>query len=98
MKWLKGLFAKEEKSASIAKERLQLILSHEHAQAETPDYLPKLQQEIMGVIAKYVKVDREQVQVDFDKKGDCSILELNVTLPKAAMRAAAKKSQVKAEA
>ena len=38
-------------TASVAKERLQIIISHERSQRNTPDYLPKLQEEILAVIA-----------------------------------------------
>lgn len=71
----------KKNTASIAKERLQIIVAHERGKREQPDYLPQLQKEILEVIRKYVPVDQEQVQVQLDKNDDCSILELNVTLP-----------------
>jgi len=71
----------KKNTASIARERLQIIVAHERGKREQPDYLPQLQQEILEVIRKYVPVDQDQVQVQLDKNDDCSILELNVTLP-----------------
>ncbi len=71
----------KKNTASIAKERLQIIVAHERGKREQPDYLPQLQEEILAVIRKYVQVDQDQVQVQLDKNDDCSILELNVTLP-----------------
>jgi cell division topological specificity factor len=71
----------KKNTASIARERLQIIVAHERGKREQPDYLPQLQQEILDVIRKYVPVDQDQVQVQLDKNDDCSILELNVTLP-----------------
>lgn len=68
-------------TASIAKERLQIIVSHERTRRSGPDYLPMLQQELVDVIAKYVKIDKNQVKVELDRNGDHSILELNITLP-----------------
>lgn len=68
-------------TASVAKERLQIIISHERNQRNTPDYLPKLQEEILAVIAKYVPINREQVIVNLERIGDSSVLELNVTVP-----------------
>lgn len=68
-------------SASVAKERLQIIISHERSQRNTPDYLPKLQEEILAVIAKYVNVSRDQVSVNLERMGDNSVLELNITMP-----------------
>ena len=68
-------------SASIAKERLQIIVAHERRQRQEPDYLPQLQKEILEVISKYVKIDQKDVQVQIDQNEDCAVLELNVTLP-----------------
>jgi len=68
-------------TASVAKERLQIIISHERSQRHTPDYLPKLQEEILAVIAKYVRISRDQVSVHLERMGDSAVLELNVTMP-----------------
>lgn len=72
---------KNNTSASVAKERLQIIVAHERGQREQPDYLPKLQQELVAVIRKYVEIEDDQVQVELDRNDECSVLELNVTLP-----------------
>jgi cell division topological specificity factor len=71
----------KKNTASIAKERLQIIVAHERGKRDQPDYLPMMQQEILEVIRKYVSVDQDQVQVQLDKNDECSVLELNVTLP-----------------
>ena len=68
-------------SASVAKERLKIIVAHERGQRATPDYLPQMQQEIIEVIRKYVAIEQDMVQIQFDSNDDCSVLELNVTLP-----------------
>ncbi|CAD5107763.1 cell division topological specificity factor MinE [Zestomonas carbonaria] len=72
---------KKQSSASVAKERLQIIVAHERGQRSKPDYLPDLQKELVEVIRKYVNIDIDQVQVALENQGSCSILELNVTLP-----------------
>ncbi len=46
-----------------------------------PDYLPQLQKDLLEVIRKYVPIDQEQIQVELENQGNCSILELNITLP-----------------
>lgn len=68
-------------SASVAKERLQIIVAHERGQRDQPDYLPQLQQELLEVIRKYVQISDDMVQVEVDRNDSCSVLELNVTLP-----------------
>lgn len=76
-------FLKKEKksSASLAKERLQIIVAHERSKRQQPDYLPLMQKEIMDVIRKYVNIEEDQVTVQLDNNEDCSVLELNITLP-----------------
>lgn len=73
----------EKKTASIAKERLQIILAHERAGRGAPalDYLPALKEELMAVIAKYIHVDRESFKVQLDSYDQYDVLELNITLP-----------------
>jgi len=68
-------------TASLAKERLQIIVAHERKGRMSPDYLPQLKQDILEVIAKYVKVSDDQVVVEFEQNDDLAVLELNVTLP-----------------
>ena len=78
-----NIFRKQKSTttASIAKERLQIIVAHERGNRNGPEYLPALQREIIDVIAKYVNIDKEKVLVSLQNSGDCAILELNVTLP-----------------
>lgn len=72
---------RNKRSAGLAKERLQILVAHERAARDGLDYLPALQDELLAVIQKYVQVDREAVQIELDREGDCEVLELNVTLP-----------------
>jgi cell division topological specificity factor len=68
-------------SASVAKDRLQILVAHERAERGRPSYLPMLQKEILEVIRKYVHVDQTDVSVTVDHEDDCEILALNVVLP-----------------
>jgi len=90
MSFISGLLdymrGEEKKTASVAKERLQIILAHERAGrgAATPDYMPALQEELLEVIAKYIHIDRDNFKVQLEKHGDYEVLELNITLPESA--------------
>lgn len=79
------LFRKQPKpeptTASIAKERLQIIVAHSRGKNEKLDFMAKLQSELIEVISKYVKIDKEQVRVALERNDECSVLELNITLP-----------------
>ena len=78
-------FKKEKKknTASLAKERLQILIAHEHSDSSVgaPDYLPKLQKELVEVIRKYVKVNDDAVNMKVEKGDDFDVLELNIALP-----------------
>jgi len=71
-------------SASVAKERLHILVAHDRTQRHRPSYLPKLQREILEVIRKYVEVDMNAVSVNYEQEGTQEILELNIILPDAA--------------
>ena len=68
-------------SASIAKERLQILVAHERSERNQPSYLPKLREEILAVIRKYVTVDPNAITINLEQEGTQEILELNVVLP-----------------
>ena len=74
-------------AASIAKERLQIVISHERSRSGSIDCLPKaedlpkLQEEILNVITKYISIDREKVSVNLERTGDSAVLELNFAIP-----------------
>ncbi len=72
---------KEDASAKLAKDRLQVLIAHERTGRGGPDYLPMLKQDILDVIKKYVAVGDDALSVQLDTQDDCDILELNITLP-----------------
>jgi len=71
-------------SASVAKERLQILVAHERASRNQPSYLPKLQQELLAVIRKYVSVEEDAISVNFEQDDEQEVLELNIILPEEA--------------
>jgi cell division topological specificity factor len=73
---------KDDGSANVAKERLKVIVAHERRVRNAPSYLPAMQNEILAVIRKYVEIDDDQLQIDLNDDGNCSVLEVNVNLPK----------------
>jgi cell division topological specificity factor len=87
MSILDYLLGNRKKSAAVAKERLQIILAHEHnGRAGAPDYLPAMKQEILAVIAKYVAVEQDKINVNLDRQDDYEVLELNIVLPEVGAR------------
>ena len=78
---LLSLFFKQKSSAPVARERLQVLLAHERIATGHSELLAKLQEEIIQVIARHIKIDRDQVHVKLDRGKDTSTLEIDVDLP-----------------
>jgi len=74
----------QDKSATVAKERLQIIVAHQRGKRGSralDSFIPKLQQELLDVVKKYVEIDNDQVKMHLEKEGDYEILEVNIPLP-----------------
>ncbi len=81
MSLLARFFGKKERTASVAKERLQLIIAREHgSDSRGPDFLPALQRELIEVISKYVSVNPDDIKVQLEKQDNLEILEVNIVL------------------
>jgi cell division topological specificity factor len=68
-------------TASVAKERLQILVAHERSSKNQPSYLPQLQKELLAVIQKYVNVSQDAISVSFEQDENQETLELNIVLP-----------------
>ncbi|MFT3974842.1 MAG: cell division topological specificity factor MinE [Amaricoccus sp.] len=68
-------------SADSAKERLQILLSHERTDRSSPEYLPMLQRDILEVIQRYMRVGDEGVDIKLERGDELSTLEINIELP-----------------
>jgi cell division topological specificity factor len=80
---LLSLFRKAPASASLAKERLRIIVAQERGARGSPDFLPLLRRELLEVIHKYVNVDPSAVQITLGNEDGHEVLELSVSLPEA---------------
>ncbi|HQY09505.1 MAG: cell division topological specificity factor MinE [Burkholderiales bacterium] len=83
MSFLSFFVGEKKKSASVAKERLQIILAHERSGRGTPraDYLPKLKEELLAVISKYVHIAPSDLKVSLDRQDNLEVLEVKIELP-----------------
>ncbi|MBQ0131493.1 MAG: cell division topological specificity factor MinE [Comamonas sp.] len=80
------LLGEKKKSASVAKERLQIILARERVGGGVgmqPDYLPALQRELMAVVSKYVSINPEDIKVHLERQENLEVLEVKIELPEA---------------
>ena len=84
MGFLSFFVGEKKKTATVAKERLQLILAHErNGRSRSPDYLPQLQRELLAVISKYVAVNLEDIKVHMERQDDLEVLEVKIEMPEA---------------
>ena len=74
------LFSPHRQSAAIAKERLKIVLAHERAGRGAPDFLPKLQKELIDVVGRYVEIRDDMIRVNLGKSGETSLLEINIEI------------------
>jgi cell division topological specificity factor len=80
MRLLDLLFPERRNSAVIAKDRLKIVLAHERASRNAPDFLPALQKDLLGVVRRYVEIRDDMLRINVGKSGDTSLLEINVEI------------------
>ena len=86
MSFLSFLLGAKKKTASVANERLPLILAHERAgpPAFPPDYLPDLPPELTAVLSQSFKLDPRDIKVNLERQDDLEVLEVKIELPEKA--------------
>ncbi|HIC45028.1 MAG TPA: cell division topological specificity factor MinE [Sulfurimonas sp.] len=77
MSLFSSIFAKKESSASVARDRLKLVLAHERASNALP-YMEEMKQEIMEVIKKYTKV--KDIHISSQSNQNIDVLEMEIIL------------------
>ena len=73
-------FFRKDPSASVAMERLQIIVSHKKNSSSNNNYLPQLKKDLIDVITKYVAIDENSVNVNLEQSATNDILEINIGL------------------
>lgn len=82
MDWLKFFRNESKPTASLAKERLKVVVAHQReGRANGPVYLPRLREELLLVVRKYVQVPDNAVHVQVQREDGLEVLEMNITLP-----------------
>ena len=75
------LFRSRNASAPVARERLQILLSHERGLLGQSDLLATLREEILAVVGKHVALDPDKVIVKLDRGKTVSTLEVDIEVP-----------------
>jgi cell division topological specificity factor len=79
-----GFFGRN-RSAPVARDRLQVLLAHERALSGRSDLVAVLQREILEVIARHIPIDRDKVMVKLDRGDKVSTLEIDIEMPEQAL-------------
>ncbi len=79
MKWLDRLLGREERSSSVAKTRLQMVLTHDRSDI-SPGLIEQIKDDIIEVIAQHLAVDRDQVVINLTRTANESRLVAEVPL------------------
>jgi cell division topological specificity factor len=79
---LLGSFRKKgtTSSASLAKNRLGILIATSRIDHNMPSFLPQMREEILQVIAKYISIDRDAIQVMMDHNNGVDTLEIEIPL------------------
>ncbi|QCE34304.1 cell division topological specificity factor MinE [Acetobacteraceae bacterium] len=80
-----GIFRSKKRKAtsSVAKERLQILLTHERG-GSGPDQvlLANLREDILAVVEKYFPIDRQKLNIGLTEQADQSRVEIDIEVPK----------------
>jgi cell division topological specificity factor len=79
MSWLSRLFGQQEKSGSVAKQRLQMVLIHDRSEV-SPGLLEQIKDDIIKVIAERLTIDPDNVEVNLTQSARESRLVAEIPL------------------
>jgi cell division topological specificity factor len=75
-------FFRKKGSAPMARERLQILLSHERAElGSRGNLIHELREEIIAVVARHIAIDPINVNVRMERGATQSLLEIEIELP-----------------
>jgi cell division topological specificity factor len=78
IEWLKRIFG-QPGSGATAKERLRLVLMTDHLSL-APEMIEAMKRDFVDVISKYVEVDRDKVEVTFEREDRALAMLANIPI------------------
>ena len=76
--WVKKFFG-QSSSGATAKERLRLVLMTDHL-ALAPEIIDQMKRDLVEVISRYVEVDQEKVEVNFEREDRALAMLANIPI------------------
>jgi len=81
MSLLDRILGRQPRSASLAKERLQVIIAREGGRNSNPELLTKIKQAVLEAVSRHVAIRPEDINIDLESDRDMEVLSVSVTLP-----------------
>ncbi|MBV9333230.1 MAG: cell division topological specificity factor MinE [Candidatus Eremiobacteraeota bacterium] len=78
IEFLKRLFGQQGSSAT-AKERLRLVLMTDHLEL-APEMIESMKRDLVELISRYVEVDRERIEVNFERQDRTLAMLANIPI------------------
>jgi cell division topological specificity factor len=78
IEFLKRLFG-QQGSSTTAKERLRLVLMTDHLEL-APEMIETMKRELIDVVSRYVEVDRERIDVSFERQDRTLAMLANIPI------------------
>ncbi len=78
IEFLKRLF-RQQGSSTTAKERLRLVLMTDHLEL-APEMIDKMKRDLIDLISQYVEVDRERIDVSFERQDRTLAMLANIPI------------------
>ena len=78
IEFLRRLFGQPGSSAT-AKERLRLVLMTDHLEL-APEMIDAMKRDLVDVISRYVEVDREKIDVSFERQDSALAMLANIPI------------------
>ncbi|MBD8878835.1 MULTISPECIES: cell division topological specificity factor MinE [Stappiaceae] len=86
-----AFFGRRDDSASVAKNRLKILLEHERGGNSSSDakLISSLREDILAVVARHINIDPDAVHLEMDRTGDTTTLGIDIELPDTDIRKSA---------
>lgn len=73
---------KEENAKDVARNRLRVVLMQDRTNL-TPELLQRMRKELVELLSRYVEMDKEALELNFDQEGDQMALMLSIPVIRA---------------
>jgi cell division topological specificity factor len=80
--FINRLLGRQKPSATMARERLQLVLAHDRSDLN-PELLDQMRREILAVVQRYVEIDIESGDVSLETEDRVTALVANLPIRRA---------------